>query len=278
LKRRRWQKVKPTAEIIQLPIWPEEARGFPNIIARSALFNARRQNTPREFVDQLPVSSVAGVDVKYTGRELRQDDQTVFMQLIHLTQHRSFIESVQFTPYSFLKSIRWPTSGQQRYDKLFTIINRLSVTGILIESKGMFYNGSLVRKIACVDKVTGERLKIWIIWLESEIIELFKNSGYCYITWAQRTALKKPLAQWLQAYYASHKEPYPVKIETIRNLSGSKTVALKSFRETLKKSLDELVKVGFLKSFTISKTGLICVKKNGWLKGNRTTDFLRANY
>jgi len=272
------KKIEPIAEIIQLPIWPETIRGFPSVIARSALFNARRSNTSREMVKELSVSSISGISIKYTGEELRQDDQTVLMQLLHLTQHQPFIESVQFTPYSFLQSIGWSTSGQQRYDKLFAIMNRLSVTGIHIESKGMFYVGSLIRKIACIDKETGERLRIWTVWLEPEIIDLFKSDGYCHIAWDQRIALKKPLAQWLQAYYGTHKEPYPIKIETIRDLSGSKTVALKSFRETLKKALDELVKVGFLKSYTIAKTGLVHVKREGKSNQQPITDFLRADY
>jgi len=277
-KKPKSKTIKPTAEIIELPIWPEAIRGFPNVIARSALFNARRQNTPRDFVDKMPVSSIAGVDINYTGRELRQDDQTVLMQLIHLTQHQPFIESVQFTPYSFLKSIGWSTSGQQRYDKLFTIIDRMSVTGIHIESKGMFYVGSLIRKIGCIDKETGERLRIWTVWLEPEIIALFKSDGYCHIAWDQRIALKKPLAQWLQAYYATHKDPYPIKIETIRDLSGSKAVLLKKFKQTLKSALDELVTVGFLKSYTITKTGLVHVKRKGKSDKQATTDFLGTDY
>jgi len=278
LSKKESKKIEPIAEIIQLPIWSETIRGFPSVIARSALFNARRSNTPREMVKELSVSSLSGISIKYTGEELRQDDQTVLMQLLHLTQHQPFIESVQFTPYSFLKSIGWPTSGQQRYDKLFAIMNRLSITGIHIESKGMFYVGSLIRKIACIDKETGERLRIWTVWLEPEIIALFKSDGYCHIVWDQRITLKKPLAQWLQAYYSTHKEPYPIKIETIRDLSGSKTMLLWKFKQTLKSALDELVKVGFLTSYLIDKKGLVHVKREGESDKPPTTDFLGSDY
>jgi len=256
------KKVAPAAEIIQLPIWIETTRGFPNVIARSALFNARRPNTPREMVKNLSVSSVANANIRYTGEELRQDDETVLMQLIHLTQHQSFFDSVQFTPYSFLSSIRWATNGQN-YNKLITVIERLTATGIFIGLTGFNVGTSLIRRFVYQDELTEERLSIWTVWLEPEIIKLFQSSGYCRIAWAQRTALKKPLAQWLQAYYATHKDPYPVKIETIRDLSGSKTAALKSFRETLKKALDELVKVEFLKSYLLDKKGRVHVKRNG---------------
>lgn len=252
--------VAPIAETIQLPVWSEKIRGLPNVIARSALFNARRPNTSREMVKKIPVSSVVDVSIRYTGEELRQDDETVFMQLIHLTQHQPFAEDIQFTPYSFLKLIRWPNNGHYHH-KLHTIIDRLNATGITITMKGCVYGGSLVSNFVYLDEITHEKRKEWLVCLDPKIINLFQNSGYCHIIWAQRVALKKPLAQWLQAYYATHKEPYPVKIETIRDLSGSKTLALKSFRETLKKAFDELVKVGFLTSYLIDKQGLVHVKR-----------------
>ncbi len=75
------KEIEAMTEIIQLPIWPEATRGFPNVIARSALFNARRPNTPRELVENLPIFSVMGVDITYSGRELRQDDQTVLSRI-----------------------------------------------------------------------------------------------------------------------------------------------------------------------------------------------------
>ncbi len=252
--------IAPIAEIIQLPVWPETTRGLPNVLARSALFNARRPNTPREMVKKLPISSVADVSIRYTGEELRQDDETVLLQLIHLTQHQPFGEDIQFTAYSFLKLIKWPNNGHYHH-KLHTIIDRLNATGITISMKGCVYGGSLVSNFVYLDEITHEKRKEWLVCLDPKIINLFQSSGYCRITWVQRAALKKPLAQWLQAYYATHKKPYPVKIETIRDLSGSKTLALKSFRETLKKALDELVKVDFLTSYLIDEQGLVHVKR-----------------
>jgi len=254
------KKVEPSVEIIQLPIWSETIRGFPNVIARSALFNARRQNTPRNMVKNLLVSTVMDVRIEYTGEELRQDDQTVLMQLIQLTQWQDLDDYVVFTAYSFLKSIGWPTTSHY-YNKLLTVIKRLNATGVTVAAGGYVYCGSLIRYFAYLDEITHEKVQEWKVGLEPKIIKLFEGNAYCHIAWDQRTTLKKPLAQWLQAYYATHKEPYPVKIETIRDLSGSKSLLLKKFKQTLKSALDELLSVDFLKSYRIGEDGLVYVER-----------------
>jgi hypothetical protein len=42
---------KKTAEIIQLPIWPEAVRGVPNGVLRSALFGAIKKG-PRRYLER----------------------------------------------------------------------------------------------------------------------------------------------------------------------------------------------------------------------------------
>src|SRR6266446_699245 len=51
----------------------------------------------------------------------------------------------------------------------------------------------------------------------------------------------KDLARWLQLYIASHAKPYPVKVATLRDLSGSRAKALKNFRGKLRLALNDLV-------------------------------------
>ena len=88
---------------------------------------------------------------------------------------------------------------------------------------------------------------------------------YAQNTWVdfkQRAALKrKPLAQYLHGYYSSHKNPYPVKIETIYNLSGSKNKRPTNFKIKVDLALSELVKIGFLNSYEISENKVTVDKK-----------------
>jgi len=71
---------------------------------------------------------------------------------------------------------------------------------------------------------------------------LYGDMTHTLIDWDQRLAHKgKDLARWLQLYIASHAKPYPVKVATLRDLSGSRTKALKNFRGKLRLALDDLV-------------------------------------
>jgi hypothetical protein len=68
-----------------------------------------------------------------------------------------------------------------------------------------------------------------------------------------------PLAQALHGYYSSHSRPYPVKLETLRQFTGRQNVTPRSFKQHIKRALDELVKVGFLESCRVDEAGLVTV-------------------
>ena len=78
--------------------------------------------------------------------------------------------------------------------------------------------------------------------LDPALRALYGDMTHTLIDWDQRLALKgKDLARWLQLYIASHAKPYPVKVATLRDLSGSRAKALKNFRGKLRLALDDLV-------------------------------------
>ena len=84
-----------------------------------------------------------------------------------------------------------------------------------------------------------------------QLVELFGDVHYTQVEWAQRLALPVGIATWLHGYYASHREPYPVKLETIKKGAGITTERPAKVRELIEKALTELVNVGFLKSWEI---------------------------
>jgi hypothetical protein len=69
------------------------------------------------------------------------------------------------------------------------------------------------------------------------------------------------LAKWLHSYYVTHRNPYPIKVASIRELCGSSTKALYKFRQALGQALNELKKVQFLKEWKIDKKDLVHVKR-----------------
>jgi len=82
----------------------------------------------------------------------------------------------------------------------------------------------------------------WIYRLDPELRPLYGDMAHTLIDWEQRLALKgKDLARWVQLYMATHAKPYPVKIDTLRQLSGSRAKALRNFRAQLRLALDDLI-------------------------------------
>ena len=94
-------------------------------------------------------------------------------------------------------------------------------------------------------------LKKYQVQIPKELVQLFGDVHYTQVEWAQRLALPVGIATWLHGYYASHKEPYPVKIETLAKGAGILTEKNFKIRQLIKSGLDNLVDVGFLKSWEI---------------------------
>jgi hypothetical protein len=76
----------------------------------------------------------------------------------------------------------------------------------------------------------------------------------------QRKALPEGIATKLHSYWSSHREPYPVKVETLQKLCASEC-ELRFFRRELKKALNALVAVGFLENWGIESDLVAVIRK-----------------
>ncbi|WP_158597835.1 plasmid replication initiator TrfA [Noviherbaspirillum saxi] len=251
--------VEQVLNIIQLPLWENQVRGLPNPLARSALFSVARQNEPRQHLKERPITSVKGVEIFYTGEELRQDDEDVFLNLVHLARSQPLGHEVSFTAYSMLKSMGWPTSSPS-YERLRLCILRLTANAVEIRfdagSGKRGYGGTLVQEFTFKDETDRQ----WKVRLNPKLITLFGADAYTQLDWRQRLKLRSPLAKWLHGFYFTHREPFGYKVETLKGLCGSSAQQLYHFRNGLKKALDLLVEQGFLKSWKIdSMTDVVTV-------------------
>ena len=101
----------------------------------------------------------------------------------------------------------------------------------------------------------------YVVIFDKDMLNLYE-AGYSHIDWSQRMALgKSTLAKWLHGFYATHAKPYPYKVETLHNLCGSADKSLRSFRQKLKKALDELVCVRAIDSWIIDQNDLVTVQR-----------------
>ena len=223
------------AVAVQLPIWPEVVRGVPNGVLRSALFGAIKKGA-RRYMQGEQVASLDGIDIRYTGQQLDQGDLDVWESVLHIVRLQEMGEQCRFTAYALLKLMGKTDSGKNRAT-LQARIERLRANAINIKQGRYSYIGGLVDE-AYKDEDTQE----WVVVLNPKLHALFATDQFTQVDWSVRHALSgQPLAQWLHGYYASHAKPYPMCMETLLKLSGSKDTSPSSGRQTLRKALDALM-------------------------------------
>ncbi len=227
-----------TAKIIQFPLFPDATRPVSNDMARSALFSCV-QGKDRRFIKDTLLATVADKEIRFTGEQLNQDDHDLLMQMVFLAQHKPLGSWVMVPAYGMLQALGRQIGGKQ-YRELRADIARLTAAMVIIrntETKREVFGHHLIAKAE-----QDEQTRHWMYRLDPDLRALYGDMTHTLIDWDQRLALKgKDLARWLQLYIASHAKPYPVKVATLRDLSGSRAKALKNFRGKLRLALNDLV-------------------------------------
>ena len=245
------------AAVIHFPSWPEEKRGTPNSFLRSALF-AAVQSKDRVYMKESVLFSQQGISIKYTGEQLNQEDLDVWEAISHLARQHPLGNECSFTAYSILKALNLPVGGHQ-HERLHSAIIRLTACAVEIRHEGRAYFGSLIES-GVKDEVTSH----YTISINKRLNELFGNNGWTAIDWQQRLLLRrKPLAQALHAYFSSHERPYPVKLSTLQEITGSQNKQPSDFKRKVKAALEALIKINFLSSYVIEAdlVTVECLKK-----------------
>lgn len=247
----------PKGKLYQLPMWPDARRGIPNALVRGALFTVGNCRHQRLYRKNTVIAVLGDAEINYTGEELRQDDEDVFLQLVHFARLSPLGTEMEFTGHSLLKTLGWPTNSRS-YDRLRNTITRLSATGLEVRGESHGYSGSLIRDFLWKEP-DGRCSRVWKVRLEPRIVALFGHMIYTQLDWNQRLRLGN-LAKWLHSFYYTHANPFPLKVETIHRLCGSSTQSLPKFRQLLKRALDELIEVGFFECWELdNRTQLIHV-------------------
>jgi len=221
---------------VQLPIWPEAVRAVPNGFLRSALFGAIRKGR-RRYMQGEQIAAVNDIEIKYTGQQLDQGDLDVWESVLHAVRLQSLGNKCRVTSYQILKALGKTDTGKNRV-VLQTRIERLRATAVTIKQGRYSYIGGLIDE-AYKDEETQQ----WVIVLNPKLRTLFAADSFTQIEWSIRRDLDgHQLAQWLHGFYASHAQPYPVKIETLHRLCGSEAVVMSDFAKKLRAALDDVAR------------------------------------
>lgn len=228
------------------------ARGAPDSVLRSALFAANRPGK-RRHLDNEKVASVSNIEIRQTGPQLQQIDLDVWIELIRIAAEVQG-STIQIPLRTLLKRLNRDTGVKSR-DRVISTLRRLNATLVGITHGKSDYDGTLI-----FDHARDENNHL-VIQLNPRVAKLFDRSSWSNLQLEQRHSLKRqPLAQWLHGYYSSHKNPYPIKLETLRSLCGSNTRGLNHFRAEVRSAMEKVEDTTGWK-WSIDKTDKLVVVK-----------------
>ena len=261
---------KPTAQIIQFPLFPEEKRPVSNDVARSALFSCV-QGKDRQMFENALLATLEGIEIRFTGRQFNQDDHDVLMQLVYMAAHKPLGEYVTVPANAILKALGRKI-GKSQHKQLEGEITRLVSGTVIVRQKGVGkYIGHLVDN-AFKDDIT----RRWRYRFNPDLRALYGPHAYTLIDWEQRITLRgKDLARWLHLYLVGHAAPFPVKVAKLRQLSGSRTKELKNFRGKLWLALQDLKDAGIIDDWMIDKNDLVHVARGNAISDSQKRHLLR---
>jgi len=242
---------RPSAALSAFPLVSDGLRATPNALLRGALF-AAIQGKDRRALKREVLASLEGVEIRFTGWQLDQSDLDVWETIVHLAQHHILGEPVFFSAHEILTAMGRGT-GKAQHEWLKESFARLAGGVCEIKVGRHAFFGALL---------TGERddeTGRYRIDPQPKLLSLYR-AGWTAIDWHERQKLKrKPLALWLWGWFCSHASPYPLKVETIRRLCGSRTESLRKFRQNLVQALDDLKAIGAIESWTINADDVVDV-------------------
>jgi TrfA protein len=244
-------------KVYQLEMWPDKDLGVPNELSRSALFAAIDPRKKREFLRNQFITAQGAYSIHFTGPQLDQSHSDVFQGILQLARGVHEGNEVHFTAHRLLKLIGRSTGGKD-HKWLYMVFQDLTATSVAIadDGKRVFWDSLLRRGKG--DLETGK----YVIEISRDLAKLFER-GFTRVEWEQRRKLiRKPLAQWLQFYYASHAKPLPVSVAFLHEMSGSTNKNMRDFKRKLKEALNQIQAVGVISEWHIdTETNLVHVTR-----------------
>jgi hypothetical protein len=242
--------------------WPRTKWGIPSLFLRCCLFAAIAKTRGRTADESVVLAAQAGgITIRrVTGAEWTQYDLSVLMLLVQIADENGYFA---FGVDDMLHMLGIaPNGGSRRAleQSLDRLCGHMRLETADAESKNR-------RKVALLPDFTwstrpscGTGKKCWGR-IADALIELYLTANITHIDSAQRLALPAGLAQWLHAYYSSHRDPIPVQAADLAKWAGL-TSASNEVNRLIRDALAALQSVGFLSSFHVSRTGLVTVERS----------------
>lgn len=249
---------------LQMPLWGATERAIPHDLIRCALFTSRERSS-RQYYELKEIASSGNYSLTYTGIELRQMDLDVYLQILHIARGKKIDQRtpyVDFNGWDMLRELGWSVNSNN-LDKLRACIRRMQACAVEISRKdhNIYAGKGLFLAYGChYDNETRLPGKSsWRVVINTDIASKITPGSYAKIDWSIRRQLSST-GKWLQCYYHSQKEIFPIKLEKIKELCGCER-ELKLFKRDLKKDLEQLVSLGFIDSWNVGITNTLLIHR-----------------
>lgn len=255
------KRMKTSSKVYQLALWPEEQRAMPLNFVRSALFSATKSKKGEPALTEVTLASANNVSIVFSGKRLTQVHADVWEQLIHRARSQEIGTRIVVREREFLRSIgRNPRQREKALlSQWWAELQATAVRVIDHKNNDRSLSVSLLPSEARQTLPSGE--VEYSIKIDEEMNRIFRRKeSLAFIDWEKRKLLKqKPLALWLQHFFAGVSRP--LSVDMIRSLSGSDTRRNKHFRSSLRTALKALVDVGVLQTAAILKDDAVMVTR-----------------
>jgi hypothetical protein len=213
----------------------------PNCLVRSAVCAVCGRGDRRTLGSDGILEAVAsykGTKIAASGEQPDQHDLTAFLAVVALAQRlgRRVSDPISLGTREILRQMGRSASGSPNRRRLKASLRRWSKFELRIEMGKVLFSGSLISELE-IDDVSGKL----VIRLHPDLPALF-GAGWTRFPVPHRSRLKeKPLALWLQAFFATHTQPDGMRVDNICKWSGSGTDDIQGFTRILDKALTSCI-------------------------------------
>lgn len=247
---------------VYLPELRKSSFGMSADILCSALFGvskgAERRVTngvthiDRSYVERTYVAT-NGATIEFRGKELRQNDLTVLLQLIRERAGMSTNCTIAVSPYAMLRKLD-RSANAENVAALKESLVRLRQAILVIERTK---RGEIIGFIADFQPTTQSG---WTVRLDDRLVHLFSTAP-TYLSIAKRQKLSDGLQTWLYGYIRANACGWAVPLTLIHSACGSDAKDMNEFARSVRDALKNLAAISVIGENSTVKNGKVAIFK-----------------